>query len=79
MAALVFELQITVMLYLDFQRGTMLYNFHVCAAFLKTVGMPQCQALDPSLDSNDTDRQHECFRAASRALLFYKILHVAAI
>ena len=45
----VFELQITLMLYLDFQRGIVPHNFHVCATFFKTAGMPQCHAIDPSL------------------------------
>ena len=31
MAAAIFELQITEMLYLEFQRGTVHRNFHVCA------------------------------------------------
>ena len=32
-----FELRITVMLYLDFQSGIVLQNFHVCGAFFETV------------------------------------------
>ena len=36
-AAIAFQLRITVMRYLDFQRGKVPHNFHVCAAFLKTV------------------------------------------
>ena len=37
MAAIIFELPITVMLYLDFQRSIVLYNFHVYVVFFKTV------------------------------------------
>ena len=37
MAAIVFELWITAMLYLDFQRGIVPHNFHLCAVFFKIV------------------------------------------
>ena len=33
MAAVIFELQTTEMLYLEFQRGKVHHNFHVCALF----------------------------------------------
>ena len=46
MAAIIFELRITVMLYLNFQRGIVPDNFHVCVAFFKTVR--ECCTLDPS-------------------------------
>ena len=36
-AAIIFELWITVKLCLDFQRGIVPHNFHVCVAFLKTL------------------------------------------
>ena len=37
MAAIVFKLQATVMLYLNFQRDIVPHNFHVCAAIFKNV------------------------------------------
>ena len=49
MAAIIFELQITIMLYLDFQRGIAPHNFHFCAAFFNATRMPQFRTLDPSV------------------------------
>ena len=37
MGAIVFELQMTEMLYLDFQRDIVPHNFHVCTALFKTL------------------------------------------
>ena len=48
MAAIIFELR-TGMFYLDFQKGIVPHNIHVCVAFFKTVEIPQCRAPDPSL------------------------------
>ena len=43
-AAIIFELQITVMIYLDFQRSIVPHNVHVCAAFFKTVRECRCSS-----------------------------------
>ena len=40
MAAIIFVLLLTLMLYLDFQRGTVPYNFHVSVALFKI--MQEC-------------------------------------
>ena len=45
MAIIIFELQITVMLYLDFHRGIVLQDFYVSVAFFKTVRECQNAAL----------------------------------
>ena len=50
MAAIIFELRITVMLYVGFQRGIVPHEFHICAAFFKTVG--DCR--------NATLKMHHC-------------------
>ena len=33
------------MLYFDFQRGMVPHNFHVCAAFFQTAGMPRSRSI----------------------------------
>ena len=47
MAAIIFELQITVTFYLDFQRGIVPLNFHVCTEFLKILRKYRAQDSSP--------------------------------
>ena len=62
---------ITVMLYLDFQRGIVPHNLHVCAAFFKTAGIPQYRTLDPSLHIDG----HRDFILYKRMYLFLTYIH----